>query len=99
MKCFTGLDLCPVHGISNERERERERRRERERATLQCLCSRKLHLQQIFFSFPFFFLLGECFFSPCEIMSALSHLQSPFVSPDLLRILIVQEHLLSKAGK
>lgn len=51
------------------------------------------------FLFSFLFSSRGVFFSPCEIMSALSHLQSPFVSPDLLRILIVQEHLLSKAGK
>ncbi len=45
---------------------------------------------------------ADLFFSgvlfPCEIMSALSHLQSPFVFLNLLTILIVQ-HLLSKHGK
>jgi len=44
------------------------------------------------------FLFFSVVLFPCEIMSALSHLQSPFVLLNLLTILIVQ-HLLSKHGK
>lgn len=61
MKCFTGLDLCPVRGISNESEQH---------------CSVPV-FQETTFTADLFF--SRVFF-PCEIMSALSHLQSPFVS-------------------